>query len=277
MRNGAAGYAYLAVTVLVWGTAYPIIDLAERYISPVMLALLRAIIGGAVLAAVARRLRGSRRLFVSGLINIGIFLVLLNLSVELSPNPSLAAVMMYTQPLFVALLSPYALGKRISPRQYAGVAVGDAGIAAVVMLAGGGLNAGILLGLLGGLVWALGTLYFERYVSPYESDLVSATAFMSLASAPVIAVMLPLGTRFVVTASSLLLAVYISAVIQAVGWLTWFYGVRALGGVKAGAFSLLTPVIAIVSTSLMLHELLPIKLVVASAAVVLGALLVQLG
>ncbi|MGC9112352.1 DMT family transporter [Acidilobus sp.] len=270
------GYASLAVTVAVWGTAYPIIDVAERYVSPVALAALRTLVGGAVLAAISRRLIINRRTLVAGFINIGAFLILLNLSIVLSPNPSLAAVMIYAQPLFTAIATPYVLHRKISGLQYAGVLIGMAGIGVLTAVDSRGLNMGLLLGLLGAILWSAGTMYFEKYVASDATDLVGATAFMSLASTPLVLAFWPLGMYIKLTLESIVMIVYITLVIQAVGWLTWFYGVRSLGGVRAGAFSMVTPVIAIASTALLLGKVLAPTEVAASAAVILGATLVQL-
>lgn len=271
------GYAYLTVTVAVWGTAYPIIDVAERYVSPVALAALRTLIGGAVLAAISRKLVANWRTLIAGFINIGAFLVLLNLSIVLSPNPSLAAVMIYAQPLFTTIATPYALHRKIKGLQYVGVTIGMLGIGALTAADLRGLNMGLLLGLLGAILWSAGTIYFEKYVAADEGvDLVGVTAFMSLASTPLVLAFWPLGMYISLTLRSLLLIIYVTVIIQAIGWLTWFYGVKSLGGVRAGAFSMITPIVAMASTALLLGKLLrPIE-IAASAAVIGGATLVQL-
>jgi drug/metabolite transporter (DMT)-like permease len=271
------GYVSLALAILVWGTAYPIIGVAERYVSPVALAALRTLIGGAVLAAIARRLAANLKVFIAGLINIGAFLVLLNLAIALSSNPSLAAVMIYTQPLFTALATPFVMGRRVSGRQYSGVGVGMAGIALLVFADAAKLNLGILIGLLGGVLWSAGTLYYEKRVVPEGLDLVAATAFMSLSSTPLVLAFWPLGMYLKLTPLSVALIAYIVVVIQAVGWFSWFYGVKALGGVRAGSISMLTPIVAILSTAVMFREVPTPLEAIASAAVIAGALVVQLG
>ncbi|PVU74316.1 hypothetical protein DDW07_00085, partial [Acidilobus sp. SCGC AC-742_E15] len=58
MSGSYRGYAAMTATVLIWGSAYPLIYVAERFISPAALTALRAAIGGAFLAAVYRPPQG---------------------------------------------------------------------------------------------------------------------------------------------------------------------------------------------------------------------------
>lgn len=274
MGGDAKGYAALAATVAVWGTAYPVTAVAERFYSPVLIAAVRALVGGAFLAALVRgRLRPSLKGFVGGAINIAGMVTLLNLSIYLVPNPSTAAVLIYTQPVFVALIYVLALRRPMSALQAAGVAMGMAGVATLSLAAGPDLP-GVLLGLAGGLVWAVGTVYYELNLA--SEDPVSATAFMSLSASPLIMAFAPLGLWARVTPASLLLLLYIAVVVHGAAWALWFYGVRRLGGVSASTTAMLTPVVAIVSTELMLREVMgPLELA-AAALVVAGSLVSQL-
>jgi len=114
MNGKALGYAYLAMLVLIWGTAYPLTKLASLYASPMVISLFRTTLGALLLYPIAKRLIISREMLLAGLLNIGFFLVLLNLSIMLSPNPGLSAVLVYTQPLFLAVLEP-AVSRRPPP------------------------------------------------------------------------------------------------------------------------------------------------------------------
>jgi len=114
MSGSYRGYAAMTATVLIWGSAYPLIYVAERFISPAALTALRAAVGGAFLAAVYRRFQVGWRELIGGVINIAGMVSLLNLAVTMVPNPSIAAVLIYTQPLFTALMTPFALGRRVT-------------------------------------------------------------------------------------------------------------------------------------------------------------------
>ncbi len=274
MPRTRLGYAAIAGTVLIWGSAYPITYIAEKGISPIALAAFRAAVGGAFLAGVFRRVRVGLREFIGGVINIAAMISLLNLSVLLTPNPSTAAVMIYTQPLFTALMAALVLRARVDRLQFLGIVVGVVGIAIVVSA---GIRPsylpGTALGLLGGLVWAIGTVYFERYLS--SGDVAGETAFMSLSATPIILAMWPLGVWMSFAPRWIALDLYIAFVVQGGGWLLWFYSVRELGGVRAGALSMLTPVFAIAFTAAMLREGLTMWQGTGAALIVLGSVLVQ--
>ncbi|MGC9072238.1 MAG: DMT family transporter [Acidilobus sp.] len=276
MAGTSRGYGAIAATILIWGSAYPITYIAERGVSPIALAALRAAVGGAFLAVVFRRVKAGLREFIGGVINIASMISLLNLSVFMVPNPSTAAIMFYTQPLFTALMTPFVFRRKVIWQQYVGIGVGIAGITSMTSM---GVRPsylpGILIGLAGGVVWALGTIYFERYLA--EGDVPGETAFMSIAATPVILAMWPLGLRMSLSPYYVGLDFYIAIVVQGLGWLFWFYAVKELGGVRAGALSMLTPVVAITFTALMLHESLTGIEALGAGLIVLGSSLVQVG
>jgi len=266
----------MTATVLIWGSAYPLIYVAERFISPAALTALRAAIGGAFLAAVYRRLQAGWRELIGGVINIAGMVSLLNLAVIMVPNPSIAAVLIYTQPLFTALMTPFALGRRVTVLQYAGVAVGVAG---VVVMALEGVKLpyliGMAIGLAGGLVWAVGTVYYEKYLA--RGDVPGETTFMTLSATPFVLALWPLGMRFIVTPFSVAIGLYMAVVVQGLGWLLWFIAVTELGGVRAGALSMLTPVAAVAFTLLLLHRPLTASQSLGATLTILGSGLVQVG
>jgi len=201
---------------------------------------------------------------------------LLNLAVIMVPNPSIAAVLIYTQPLFTALMTPFALGRRVTVLQYAGVAVGVAG---VVVMALGGVKLpyliGMAIGLAGGLVWAVGTVYYEKYLA--RGDVPGETTFMTLSATPFVLALWPLGMRFIVTPFSVAIGLYMAVVVQGLGWLLWFIAVTELGGVRAGALSMLTPVAAVAFTLLLLHRSLTASQSLGATLTILGSGLVQVG
>jgi len=276
MSGSYRGYAAMTATVLIWGSAYPLIYVAERFISPAALTALRAAVGGAFLAAVYRRLQVGWRELIGGVINIAGMVSLLNLAVTMVPNPSIAAVLIYTQPLFTALMTPFALNRRVTGLQYAGVALGVAGVV-VMVLEGLKLSylTGIAIGLAGGLVWATGTVYYERYLA--RGDVPGETTFMTLSATPFVLALWPLGMRFIVTPFSVAIGLYMAVVVQGLGWLLWFIAVTELGGVRAGALSMLTPVAAVAFTLLLLHRPLTASQSLGAALAILGSGLVQVG
>ena len=172
-RQVREGALYLAL-VSAWGLNYLFVRAGLAYSPALWLAAGRSTIGmlavGVILLALpqrARRLdsRGRRDALLLGLPNTAFFFGLWFVAAG-SVLPGEAAVVVYTFPLWVAILSSPVLGYRLGAVQIAAVLTGFSGI---VLVAEPWNGAGSLppltavAELLGGAVsWALGTVYFQR-------------------------------------------------------------------------------------------------------------------
>lgn len=153
---------FAAVSVL-WGIPYALIKVAvDDGVSPALLAESRVVIGAAVLLSLAWRadvLRGVRGrlgwLTVYSVLEIAVPFPLLAIG-ERHVSSSLAAILIATAPLFVALLAlRFDASERLSGRRLAGLLVGLAGVVALVGIDVGGQSQ-LLLGTAAVLVVALG-------------------------------------------------------------------------------------------------------------------------
>ena len=168
-------FLFLALCI-VWGFNFLFIRVGLGSASPLWLSLLRAAVGTAATAALLTPLRawgrldarGRRDALLLGIPNTTAFYALLNLSIE-SVLPGLAAVVIYTFPLWVAVLSPSLLRHRLTMRHWAAVATGFLGVALISQVwasldAGNSLVAIVEL-LFAALAWAMGTVFFQRRFS----------------------------------------------------------------------------------------------------------------
>ncbi|MFP3306081.1 MAG: DMT family transporter [Thermocladium sp.] len=249
MNGKALGYAYLAMLVLIWGTAYPLTKLASLYASPMVISLFRTTLGALLLYPIAKRLIISREMLLAGLLNIGFFLVLLNLSIMLSPNPGLSAVLVYTQPLFLAVLEPAASRRPPPLPRLLALFVGFIGI---LLTSSGGFSLGSIFALLSGLSWALGTIYYAYRVR--ERSVITVNASMMAISIPVVAALVPLDYSLHITIESLLLLFLLALLAQVIGFLLWFKALSMIQPSLASSILLLTPVAALISSSIMLRS-----------------------
>ncbi|GGP20276.1 EamA family transporter [Thermocladium modestius] len=247
MTNKARGYLYLASLVLVWGAAYPLTKMASEYASPMVISLFRTGLGAALLYPAARRVVISREMVVSGLLNMGLFLVFLNASIMLSVNPGLSAVLIYTQPLFVAALQ--AAFSRRSPPPGRMLAL-TAGFFGALLTAWSSFSVGNLLALLGGFSWALGTIYYASKVS--ERNVTVANESMTLLSVPLIAALTPLDYSIHLSIKAIALLLLVALLAQVLGFLLWFNALELVDPSLASSILLATPVMALIFSSLML-------------------------
>ena len=165
------------------GVVYPVTDAALHHTSPIMIATLRALVGGAALTMMLplmrSRLPRSRRLwiwaFAIGFGNTTLTQVGISVGTDRA-GAAVAAVLLNSSPFFVALIARFALGEAITRLRAAGLVIGFGGVLLVVfsdpgnIAHGSRLAIGFALALLGALGWAGGGLAM-RVLTQREPDL----------------------------------------------------------------------------------------------------------
>jgi drug/metabolite transporter (DMT)-like permease len=179
--------AALGIVYVVWGSTYLGIDVAERALPPMLMLGIRFLIAGVLLFAWARK-RGEVAAERPGLRQwraaalVGFLLLVVETSAvafsEKHVPTGLAALIVASVPLFMAMLDRAFFGIRIP--LLAGVGI-LAGLAGVGLLAGGGgsvspLWALVLLG--GSLAWAVGSAYAR--VAPLPGGAVLSASMQML-------------------------------------------------------------------------------------------------
>ncbi len=165
------------------GVVYPVTDAALHHTSPIMIATLRALGGGALLTVMLplmrSRLPRTRRLwlwaFAIGFGNTTLTQVGISVGTDRA-GAAVAAVLLNSSPFFVALIARFALGEAITRLRAAGLVIGFGGVLLVVfsdpgnIAHGSRLAIGFALALLGALGWAGGGLAM-RVLTQREPDL----------------------------------------------------------------------------------------------------------
>jgi drug/metabolite transporter (DMT)-like permease len=179
--------AALAVVYVVWGSTYLGIAIAIETMPPLLMAGARFLLAGAVLYAVASRLPGAgtrptRRDWAAAAASGGFLFVVGNGGVAVGEEtvPSgIAALVIASIPLWIALFDRVVTGRRLSLRTVVGIAVGFAGVALLVdPTAEGRIDpfGGTVL-VVAAIGWAIGTL-ISRGSSRASSPLVVAAMQM---------------------------------------------------------------------------------------------------
>ncbi|MEL9969972.1 MAG: DMT family transporter [Metallosphaera sp.] len=262
-------YLGLIMLIVFWGSAFPIIKLTLIFMSPLVIALIRVVVGGTILYLYVRKLEYGVKESISALLNIGIFLILLNLGIQYASNPGLASTLIYTQPVFVLVLSSLILKEKLNALQVLGTLVAFLGVLSTVGITG--FNIGSLIALLGGFIWALGTLYYRIYLR--EKDVLALNSYMSLFSTLFILPISLTDFRIDPSIEGIGLALLVSITSQALGFILWFNAVKSIGPIKASTFVLLVPVSSYFFSYLILNEVPTISEVVGSAVTLLGVFL----
>jgi drug/metabolite transporter (DMT)-like permease len=173
----------LGMSMTAAGVVYPVTDAALNHTSPIMIAALRAVGGGALLAAglplVRSALPRTRRLwgwaFAIGFGNTTLTQVGIGVGTARA-GAAVAAVLLNSSPFFVALIARFALDEPITHLRASGLVIGFGGVLLVVLSDPGNvahgtqLAIGFALALLGALGWAGGGLGM-RILAQREPDL----------------------------------------------------------------------------------------------------------
>lgn len=250
--------ALLAILTLVWGTNWPLFPFAVREVSVWTFRAVSVLFAGLFLLGVARA-RGQSlavpRVYWPTIATATLFyLVVWNIastySAILIPSGQ-SAVLGFTMPLWAALIAWAVLGQRPPRRMLVAIVLGGCGVALLMWRsfeAYAQAPAGLALGLLAGLGWAVGTLILKRRVVDVPATVLTGWQLL-ITAVPIGLGALVLGDHrwFVPSWQSIAVIAYITLVPMSLGNVCWFAIVGLLPTNVAGLASILVPVVAMVS------------------------------
>jgi drug/metabolite transporter (DMT)-like permease len=280
----------LLVSMTAAGIVYPVTSGALHHTSPIMIATLRAVVGGALLTALLplmrSRLPRTRRLwlwaFAIGLGNT--FLTQVGISVGTArAGAAVAAVLLNSSPFFVAVIARFVLAEPITRLRAMGLVIGFGGVLLVVfadpgnIAHGSRLAVGLALSLLGALGWAGGGVAM-RVLTQSEPDLdipgITAAQFLA-GSIPLIPLVLLAGGSTDWTRPSLIAQL---AYLIIGGQLLVYVGFNAAlsrwPSTRVYAWTFLVPVVAVLIQAVR-GQLPGVTAMVGVALVILGVAIVN--
>lgn len=261
-----SGILLLAVCWFAWGFSYPMTRIALDGLDPWTCRAFVMLAAGVVLLGLARlqghSLRVPRKqhrdLVIAAACNMSIFQVGMTFGVLLL-SAGRTAVIVYTMPLWAAMLAVPILGERVSARQVIALVLGLAGLFALMSqdlthLANAPLGA--LCTLVAAIAFALGTVWMKR--APWQANQTVIAGWQVLLGAlPVLPLWLWLAPPTdidAVGAPSWLAVLYLVVIANAVAYFAWFRAVAALPAVVSGIGSMAVPVVGVFSSYFLLEE-----------------------
>lgn len=255
--------AAVAVTVLLWASAFVAIRDAAPHFHPGALALGRMLAASAVLVVVAlvRRIGWPPRaawpgILVSGVFWFGGYMVVLNWGEKLV-DAGTAAMIVNVGPILIALLGGWLLKEGFPPRLMAGMAVSFAGAVVVgfSMSSGGATSVlGVVLCMGAAVTYAIGVVAQKpvlRHASPLQ-----ATTFGCLIGA---AACLPFAGKLVTgiaeaPLTATLDVVYLGIFPTALAFSTWAFALSRTTAGRMGATTYVVPAIVVLLSWIVLGE-----------------------
>ncbi|HEX7605858.1 MAG TPA: DMT family transporter [Usitatibacter sp.] len=268
---------FLALGVI-WGMPYLLIRVAVETIDPLVVACGRTLIGALILLpvalnrnALAPAFRRWRALLAFTLIEIsGPWLLLGHAETRL--NSSTTGLLIAIVPLFAAIIVTKLGHDRLDARRAAGLAIGFAGVAALV-----GLDihvsdfhaAGAII--LAALGYAIGPIIIDRKLGDVP-PLGVVTASLILATV-LYAPFAPLLWPSHATSASVGSVVGLGIVCTAIAFMLFFALIAEVGPARATFITYITPVVAAILGVALLHEPLTLGMAIGFPLVIVGSIL----
>jgi drug/metabolite transporter (DMT)-like permease len=184
--------AALATVYLVWGSTYLAIAVAERSLPPLLMLSARFLVAGALLwvwAGRRERVRPARREWRGAAVVGGLLLVVDTGLVALAERgvpTGIAALLIASVPLFMAVIDRAAFGIRIPPGATLGLGTGLVGVGLLAGPSGSVDVVGTVMLLVAAFAWAAGSAYAR--VAPLPASPMLAAAMQMLCAGALLAV-----------------------------------------------------------------------------------------
>lgn len=237
---------FIIATTLMMGLSFPIVRISMNDgASPFMLMGVRFILAGGIMVLVMLRRPQPRsakqwgKIVLLGVVNMAGVMGAASFSMRWITSGE-SAILTFTNPLLVIVISALFLGIRYRARQWIGTVLGLAG---VIITFGIGLNVspGTFIGLLSALFFAVGTLLAKRWGGEFDTFVLAGYQMLvgglALLGLSVIAEQPHLPAN-ATTVGGLTYLVLFSSIIQ---FALWFYLLKKTDPARTSAFLFLAP------------------------------------
>ena len=257
--------AFLALMLLclIWGYNWVVMKNALHFSGPYDFAALRTILGALCLFIVMLVLKKPFKiqeipsLIVLGLLQTAGFTGLLVWAL-VEGGAGKIAVLTYTMPFWTMLLAWPLLGEKLSGWQWSAALFSLMGILFILDPLHLGTDVfSMVLAIVSGISWALAVILAKKLQARSPNlDLISLTAWQMLfGSIPIVLLALMTHTNPIEWNGYFIGAlIYNSVCGNAIAWLLWLYALRHLSAGIATMTTTICPVIAVIASSIELHE-----------------------
>jgi drug/metabolite transporter (DMT)-like permease len=285
-RRDARVWLALVTVYLVWGSTFVALAIVVRDFPPYLAMAMRHLVAGAALLAFVLPRGGGEEDRIggkqvrAGLIFGGLLFLLGHGSLAWAQQTvpaGVAALLVGSIPIWMALLDRVAFGRRLHVSAYVGFALGFAGLAFLFDPFGEGSvdRLGALVIVLSALCWAAGSLYSRGAALP-RRPLVSAGLASLCGGALLFATSATLGelgqVRF--SLDALLALGYLIVAGTFVGFTAYVWLLRAAPISLVATYAYVNPIVAVILGWALLGEKITVQMAVAGSAVVVAVALI---
>lgn len=285
IRTAITGpYAAVAVTVVIWASAFPAIRVALHSFSPWALGSARLTVASAAMVAVAcafgLRLpqpRDFAAIALVGLTGMAGYQIFLNLG-EVTVASGTANLLVNSSPIFTAILGRIFIGERIGAKGIFGIGIACTGaiIVALSTAVGYRFDGRALFILAAALCQAVYFVLQKPLLKKYSS--VEITAYGSWAGTIMLCPLLPyaVGTAASAGPASLASVAWLAIACSAGGYVLWAFALNRLPAWQAASALYAGPAIAFVIGWLLLREIPSSLTLLGGLVAICGVVIVNL-
>jgi drug/metabolite transporter (DMT)-like permease len=267
LKKNQSLMAFLALMLLclIWGYNWVVMKNALHFAGPYDFAALRTILGALCLFIVMLILKKPfsikeiPSLIALGLLQTAGFTGLLVWAL-VEGGAGKTAVLTYTMPFWTMLLAWPLLGEKLRGWQWPAAFFSLMGILFILDPLHLGTDVfSMILAIVSGISWALAVILAKKLQARSPNlDLISLTAWqMFFGSIPIVVLAFMTHTTSIEWNSYFIGALIYNAVFgNAIAWLLWLYALRHLSAGIATMTTTVCPVIAVIASSIELHELI---------------------
>lgn len=278
--------AYLAVCIL-WGSTYLAIRIGVSEFPPALFAGIRFLVAGSLMLAfsVYKGLKLPKNFSETMKISlVGLFLLLGGngcvVWAETHVNSGVASLLVATVPLFMALIELFLPGRpRLNLKGWLGLLIGFGGVALLVFPNSEGSSGsifGIILLLIGAFSWAMGSVYSKSFKA--TASIIPNIAIQMLAGGiglSIVGIIFGEIPKLHVTSKGIGAILYLILFGSIIGYSCYVYILHKWPAAKAGTYAYVNPLVAVLLGALVLNEPLSISVVLSTAVILGGVILVQ--
>lgn len=282
--NRALPWIALFTVWILWGSTYLGIRVAVQTIPPFLMAGIRYMIAGAILAGIMliwkrdllSQLRAPqwRSLAMTAFLLLGVGNGLLCYA-EMTVQSGIAAIVVATVPIWMVVVAAFASRTRVTLGAGIGLVLGMIGIIALAGLPGAGVPlVPTILVLIGSFSWAVGSVYARRHAELRTNPIIPA---LEMFTGGIILCIIGLGTgegpQFHLAAishESVLGFLWLVGPGALIGYTAYAYAVRKLPTHIVATYGYVNPIVAVALGAWLLHESVTLNVILGGASIVLA-------
>ncbi len=263
-------YSLCFIGIFLFSTTEIAGKLAGDAISPVVITIVRFLIGALILLPFGmiqcrkkpRKISPSDLLNIifPGIINVAGAMLFLQFAIYYG-KASTSAMLISSNPVFVAIFAAYILKEKLNPTKLTGIFVGLVGVLFIIQgddpINTTALNPylGLFFGLLASLSFGFYTVLAKKRIAEYGNIFFNILSFAGGAVVLiVISVLLSLDFTFIITTSTVMLLLYMGIFITGLAYIFFFSGLQKIPTINGSMMFFFKPIIAIGLAVLFLDE-----------------------